>query len=95
VGRSFFPPSREEDQPDGCLVLEEEEVGGGRLGLLKELEGSVACWLSPMPVPSVFLPSPISIGSSGMDESGTYGIKAEELDFGEVGTGGEESRSRG
>jgi len=62
----------EEDQADGCLVLAEEGAeGGGRLGLLKEDDGSVACWLSPMPVPSVFFPFPISIGSSGMDDSGT------------------------
>jgi len=62
----------EEDQADGCLVPEEEGAeGGGRLGLLKEDDGSVASWLSPMPVPSVFFPFPISMGSSGMDDSGT------------------------
>jgi len=60
----------EESQDNGCLVLEGEVEGGGRLGLLKELDGSVACWLSPMPVPSVFFPFPISIGSSGMEDSG-------------------------
>ena len=61
----------EEDHADGCLVLEEGIEDGGRLGLLKELDGSVACWLSPMPVPSVFFPFPISMGSSGMGDSGT------------------------
>ena len=52
-------------------MLEEGAVGGGRLGLLKELKGSVACRLSPTPVPSVFFPLPMSMGSSGIDDSGT------------------------
>ena len=52
------------------LVLEEEEEDGGRLGLVKELEGFIACWLSPIPVPSVFSPLPISKGSSAMEHSG-------------------------
>ena len=58
------------DQLDGCLVLEEEEEGGGRLRLVNELEGSVACWLSPTPVPSVFFPLHISMRSWGLDDSG-------------------------
>jgi len=71
VDHFFFWMSIEVDQGDGCLVLEAEVEGGGRLGLLKELEGSVACSLSPTPVPSVVFPLPISMGSSEMDNSGT------------------------
>jgi len=79
-----------------CLVLEAKwEEGGGRLGLMNELGGSIACWPSPMPVPSMFFPLPISIRSSGIDDFGRYGIKVQELDFWEAGTGGEEVRSRG
>jgi len=39
---------------------------------------SWACWLSPSPVFSVFFPFPRSMGSSGADDSGTYGMSAED-----------------
>jgi len=44
-----------------------------------------ACWLSPNPVFSVFFPSPRSMGSSGADDSGTYGMSVEECKAGLVG----------
>ena len=69
TGHFFFPLSWEVDQVDGCLVLQEEEEGGGRHGLAKELKGFVACWLSPMRVPSVFFPLPMSMGGSGIERT--------------------------
>jgi len=41
-----------------------------------------ACWLSRSPVFSVFCPFPISMGSSGTEDSGTKGISSWEVEAG-------------
>ena len=41
-----------------------------------------ACWLSPSPVFSVFCPFPMSMGSSGTEDSGTKGISSCEVEVG-------------
>jgi len=41
-----------------------------------------ACWLSPSPVFSVFCPFPMSMGSSGTEDSGTKGISFWEVEAG-------------
>ena len=41
-----------------------------------------ACWLSPSPVFSVFCLFPMSMGSSGMEDSGTKGISSWEMEVG-------------
>ena len=64
-------------QEEGCAVWEVVVVPAGVLFPVSSVS-LWACWLSPSPVFSVFLPFPRSIGSSGADDSGTYGMSAEE-----------------
>jgi len=70
------------DQEDANLVgggRGSGDVGYGSDGSekgvgLDEGESEWACWLSPSPVLSMFCPFPMSIGSSGTEDSGTKGI---------------------
>ena len=66
------------DHEDANLVGGSGEDMYGREGFEKgeDVVSVWACWLSPSPVPSVFCPFPRFMGSSGADDSGTYGMSA-------------------
>ena len=88
--RVVFPPPICEavfDQEDANLVGDGRGSGdvgygsdGSENGVRADGVGSEwACWLSPSPVFSVFFPFPMSMGSSGMEDSGTKGISSWEV----------------
>jgi len=57
---------------------------GSENGVRTDQGGSKwACWLSPSPVFSMFCPFPMSMGSSGMEDSGTKGISTWEVEVDE------------
>jgi len=78
------------DQEDANLVGDgrgSADVGygseGSENGVRMDQGGSEwACWLVPSPVFSVFCPFPMSMGSSGMGDSGTKGISSWEVEVG-------------
>ena len=85
-----FPPLAWEavfGQEDANLVGDgrasvDPEYGseGSENGMRTDEGGSEwACWLSLSPVFSVFCPFPMSIGRSGMEDSGTKGISSWEV----------------
>jgi len=93
--RVVFPPPIWEaafvlDQEDANLVGDgrgSADVGYGSDGSengarMDEGVSEWACWLSPSPVFSVFCPFPMSMGSSGMEDSGTKGISSWEVEEG-------------
>ena len=90
---AFFPPVGEAvfDHEDANLVGDGSgsgDVGYGSDGSENGVQSDdgkgveCACWLSPSPVFSVFCPFPMSMGSSGMDDSGTKGINSWEVEAG-------------
>jgi len=90
---AFFPPVGEavHGHEDANLVGDGRGSGdvgygsdGSENGVRMDDRGGVecACWLSPSPVFSVFCPFPMSMGSSGMDDSGTKGINSWEVEAG-------------
>jgi len=92
--RIVFPPSIWEAVPDDeDTNLVGDGRGSGNVGYASDGsengvrvdEGGVpecACWLSPSPVFSVFCPFPMSMGGSGMEDSGTKGINSWEVEPG-------------
>jgi len=94
--RVVFPPPIWEaafvlDQEDANLVGDgrgSADVGyrsdGSEDGVRMDDRGvaECACWLSPSPVFSVFCPFPMSMGSSGTEDSGTKGINSWEVEAG-------------
>jgi len=86
--RVVFPPLigvAELDHEDANLVGDGRGSGdvgygsdGSENGVRMEDGGGAecACWLSPSPVFSVFCPFPMSMGSSGTENSGTKGINS-------------------
>ena len=88
-----FPPPIWEavfDQEDANLVRERRGPGDVRYGSygsengvrMNEESSKWACWLSPSPVLSVFCPFPMSMGSSGMEDSGIKKISSWEVEVG-------------